>query len=165
MQPWTGRCFPIALIITPGIWGHQLNPQRARHLAECLQGLSFKSESFEYRLLLGHFLTSWPHFLICIWHIIIMIGGLLRWLSGRESACIAGATENAGSIPGSGRSPGGGHVNPLQYSCLENPMDRGTWQATVHRIAESQTWLKWFSMHLQIRKPTPENSSLIFCSS
>ena len=47
-----------------------------------------------------------------------------------------------GSIPGTGRSPGGGHGNPLQYSCLENPMDRGTWQATVHTVygvAESDT--------------------------
>ena len=43
------------------------------------------------------------------------------------------------SIPGLGRSPGGGHGNPLHYSCLENPMDRQTWQATVHRIAKSQT--------------------------
>ena len=41
-----------------------------------------------------------------------------------------------GSILGSGRFPGGGHGNPLQYSCLENPMDRGTWQAMVHRIEE-----------------------------
>jgi len=41
-----------------------------------------------------------------------------------------------GSIPGLGRSPGGGNVNPLQYSCLENPMDRGAWRATVHRVAE-----------------------------
>ena len=44
-----------------------------------------------------------------------------------------------GLIPGSGRFPGGGHGNPLQYSCLENSMDRGTWQATVHRVAKSQT--------------------------
>ena len=42
-----------------------------------------------------------------------------------------------GSIPGLGRSPGGGHGNPLQYSCLENPMDRGTWQAAVHGITQS----------------------------
>ena len=42
-----------------------------------------------------------------------------------------------GSIPGSGRSPGGGHGNPLQYSCLENPMDRGAWRANVHSIGES----------------------------
>ena len=49
-----------------------------------------------------------------------------------------------GLILRSGQSPGGGHVNPLQYSCLENPMDRGAWQATVHRITRSQTQL---SMH------------------
>ena len=48
-------------------------------------------------------------------------------------------TGDAVSIPGSGRSPGGGHSNPLQYSCLENPMDRGAWQATVHRVTKSQT--------------------------
>ena len=44
-----------------------------------------------------------------------------------------------GSIPGLGRSPGGGHGNQLQYSCLENPIDRGAWWATVHRVAESGT--------------------------
>ena len=42
-------------------------------------------------------------------------------------------------IPGSGSSPGGGHSNPLQYSCLENPMDKGAWWATVHRVAELDT--------------------------
>ena len=51
----------------------------------------------------------------------------------------AGDIRDMGSIPGSGRSPGGEHGNPLQYSCLENPMDRGDWQATVHGVAESLT--------------------------
>ena len=51
----------------------------------------------------------------------------------------AGDVRDAGSIPGPGRSPGGGHGNPLQYSCLENPMDGGAWRATVHRVAESDT--------------------------
>ena len=50
----------------------------------------------------------------------------------------AGDIRDVGSIPGSGRSPGGGHGNPLQYSCLENPMDRGDWWATVHRVTKSQ---------------------------
>ena len=50
----------------------------------------------------------------------------------------AGATGDAGSITGSGRSPGEGNVNPLQYSCLGNPMDRGTWWDTVHGAAKSQ---------------------------
>ena len=50
-----------------------------------------------------------------------------------------------GSIPGTGRYPGEGHVNPFQYLRLENPMDRETWQATVHRVAKSQTQLKQLS--------------------
>ena len=49
----------------------------------------------------------------------------------------AGDARDMGSIPESGRSPGGGHGNPLQYSCQENPMDRGAWWATVHRVAQS----------------------------
>ena len=59
----------------------------------------------------------------------------------------AGDVRHVGSIPGSGRSPGGGHGNPLQYSGLENPMDRGAWRSTVHRVTKSQTWLKQLSMH------------------
>ena len=54
---------------------------------------------------------------------------------------------NPSSIPGLGRSPGGGHGNPLQSSCLENPVDRGVWRATVHGVAKSQTRLKWLSIH------------------
>ena len=50
-----------------------------------------------------------------------------------------GDIRDAGSIPGLGRSPGGGHGYPLQYSCLENPMNRGTWWATIHRVAKSWT--------------------------
>ena len=57
---------------------------------------------------------------------------------GKESA---GDAEVPGSIPGSGRSPGEGNGNPLQYSCLGNPMDRGAWRATVHRVTKSQTRL------------------------
>ena len=54
---------------------------------------------------------------------------------------------DVGSIPGSGISPGGGQGDPLQYSGLENPMDREAWQATVHRVAKSQTGLKRLSTH------------------
>ena len=53
-----------------------------------------------------------------------------------------GDISEVGWILGSGRSPGGGHGNPLQYSCLENPLDRGAWQAMVHRIAKSWIQLK-----------------------
>ena len=59
----------------------------------------------------------------------------------------AGDVRDEGLIPGSGRFPGGGHSNPLQYSCLDNPMDRGAWQDTVYGITKSQTWLKQLSMH------------------
>ena len=52
---------------------------------------------------------------------------------GKKSACNAG---DLGLIPGSGRSPGEGNGNPLQYSCLENPMDKGTWQATVYEVTK-----------------------------
>ena len=68
-------------------------------------------------------------FRLCHWLL-----GLPQWLRG-------------GSIPGLGRSPGGGHGNPPQYSCLDNPMDRGAWQATVHGITKSWTGLKQLSMY------------------
>ena len=58
----------------------------------------------------------------------------------------AGDTRNLSSIPGSGRPPGGGHGNPLQCSCLENPMDRQAWRATVHRVTKSRTQLRWLSI-------------------
>ena len=64
--------------------------------------------------------------------------GLPRWFGGKESAASEGDT---GSVPGLGRSPGAGSGNPLQYSCLENSMDRQAWQATVHEVAKNQTQL------------------------
>ena len=64
------------------------------------------------------------------------------WLSGKESTCNA---EDAGSIPGLGRSPAVGNVNPLQYSYLGNPMERGDWWATVHVLRKSWTRLKQLS--------------------
>ena len=68
--------------------------------------------------------------------------GLPQWCSGKESTCNAEAEGDVGLIPGLGTSPGGWHGNPLQCSCLENPMDRGAWWATVHRGSQSQTRLK-----------------------
>ena len=70
-----------------------------------------------------------------------MVASLLRTYfpggsAGKESA---GSVGDLGSIPGSGRSPGEGNGNPLLYPCLENPMDRGAWQATVHGVTESDT--------------------------
>ena len=60
-----------------------------------------------------------------------------------------GDIRDTGSIPGSGRSPAGGNGNPLQYSCLEDPMDRRAWWAKVHMIAKSQTRLKRFNTHTE----------------
>ena len=74
-------------------------------------------------------------------YLFIHICGLPQWLSSKESACNAG---DVGSSPGLGRFSGRWHGKPLQYSCLENPMDREAWWATAHRVTKSQTWLsKW----------------------
>ena len=69
-------------------------------------------------------------------------GGFPGGSDGKTSACSA---EDPGSIPGSGRSPGEGNGNPLQYSCLENSMDGGAWWATVHGVAKSWTQLSDFT--------------------
>ena len=66
-------------------------------------------------------------------------------LVGKNLPANAGGVRDEGSIPGSGRFPGGGHGNPLQYSCLENPMNKGDLWATVHRVIKSRTWLKRLS--------------------
>jgi len=65
--------------------------------------------------------------------------------SGKESAFNAGDIRRLRFDPWIVKIPWGKHGNPLQYSCLENPMDRGAWQAIVHRVTKSRTWLKWFS--------------------
>ena len=75
--------------------------------------------------------------------------GLPQGHSSKESICNAGGAVDSGSIPGLGRSPGGGNGNPLQYSCLENPMDSGAWHATVQGVTKSWTGLKHLSMHTQ----------------
>ena len=86
-------------------------------------------------------------------------------------------SRDVGSIPGLGRSPAGWHGNPLQYSCLENPLGRGTWQATVHRVTQSWTRKKWLSLHTWIlttstyclwpvslrRNPPPSSAALWGC--
>ena len=84
---------------------------------------------------------------LLILHIAIFMG-FLRGSDGKEFACNAG---NPGAISGSGRSPGKGHGNSLQYSCLENSMDRGAWQAIVHggRIESDMTeWLTYKHTHI-----------------
>ena len=68
----------------------------------------------------------------------------------KNSPANEGDMTDAGLISGLGRSPRGGHGNPLRYSCLENPKDRGAWQTAVHRVAQSQTWLKQLSLYIYI---------------
>ena len=70
-----------------------------------------------------------------------------RWHSGQELASHGMRCKKWGVIPESGRSRGGGHSNPFQHSCLENPIDRGAWRATAHRIEKSWTWLRRLSTH------------------
>ena len=71
-----------------------------------------------------------------------MCSGFPGGSTGKKSACNAGATED--------RSPGRGHDNPLQYACLENPMDREAWRAMIHRVAKSQTGLKQLNTYAWI---------------
>ena len=84
------------------------------------------------------------------------------WVVKNLPANNAGDAGDLVSIPGSGRSPGGGNGNPFQYSCLENLMDRGAWWATVHGIAKSQTQLKWLSMHAVLTYPVMVTFSYFF---
>ena len=82
-----------------------------------------------------------PHF------VLILYSSFPGGARGKEPTCQWGDIWDVGWIPGLGRSPGGGHGSPLQYSCLENPIDRGAWRAAVHGVRKSQTQLKQLSMH------------------
>ena len=118
----------------------QTSKQRTPHFHKMISGEEGLDNRDQYFLLIE----------VQLIYNIVNIYTLPQWLSNKESACNAGAAEDAGSIPGSGRSPGGGQGNPLQYSCLQNPKDRGAWQATVHGITKSQTLLKWLSTYIYI---------------
>ena len=92
---------------------------------------------------LGQRLCQDHLFPVTIWVLVMSTGrGFPGGLVGQDSTCSAGDTGDAGLIPGLGRSPGEGHGNPLQYSCLDNAMDRGAWRATVHGVARSRTQQK-----------------------
>ena len=79
------------------------------------------------------------------WHASLSTSGFPGGSDGKDSTCNVG---DLGSTPGLGRYPGGRHGNPLQDSCLEHPMVRGAWWATVYRVTKSQTRLKQLSMHV-----------------
>ena len=91
---------------------------------------------------------------------------MAQW--AKESSCNIGEAGNVGLIPGSGRFLGGGYGNPLQYSHLEKPMDRGAWWTTVHRVAKSQTRLKRQSTQKRdesdrVRKKNWDKAHNLFC--
>ena len=110
----------------------------------CLLGWPKSSFRFVLKLLLEW--SFWP-----TWYIVTMMKlWVFTWASQvalvvKNPPANAGDIKDMGSIPESGRSPGRGTGNPLQDSFLENPMDRGAWWAIVHKVAESQTWLKQLS--------------------
>ena len=109
------------------VCGNRLNSKAASTCLACT------TSPFDTKFKTCHCPTFWtPQYL---YHL-IYTKGFLGSSDGKESACNA---EDPGSIPGSGRSPGKGNGYPLQYSCLENSMDRGAWWATVHGVAKSQT--------------------------
>ena len=83
---------------------------------------------------------------------VIPIGASQVVLVIKNPPANAGDIRDTCLIPGLGRSPGGGHGNILQYSCLENPMNRGDWRAIVHRFAKSRTQVKQLSTHTQALK-------------
>ena len=83
-----------------------------------------------------------------LWFILLLSTSISEYRTSLVSQMVKASAYNVGdpgSIPGLGRSPGEGNGNPLQYSCLENPMDGGAWWAAVHGVAKSQTWLSDFT--------------------
>ena len=97
-----------------------------------------------YILLGGVLVSHWLGFLMGVTDHRLLIGGSLNWASQVELV-VKNPPTNAGDadlIPGLGRSPGGRNGNPFQYSCLEDPMDRGAWQAIVHGVRKSRIRLK-----------------------
>ena len=118
--PWT---FKLDVLGNLGVWVSEhtfpTNSQVSKSAAQRLPCLAHHLSEFNSHL------ENWA--------------GLPRWISGKKN--LPANAGNMGSIPGSGRSPGEGNGNPLQYSCLENPRDRGAWRTTVHGVAKSWTWL------------------------
>ena len=115
------------------------NESKQRTQGRCMRAAGPRSLSLWCGLHVSWPAAAQPAFLaMCIWGKQGGSEGSPGGSDSRESACNAG---DPGSIPGSGRSPGEGHSNPLQYSCLESPMDRGARWATVHGVTKSRTRL------------------------
>ena len=103
---------------------------------------------------------------VCVCSFILPGNGLICSLTGTCAPANVGDAGDTGLIPGSGRSPGGGHGNPLQDSRLENPMDTGAWRATVHGFAKSQTRLSMHTKKKLARKEemffSPESKTKLY---
>ena len=110
-------------------------------------GRKYSAHWWSSRLCLDWFFSSLHKSVMEKHHVCKVKLCLLGALVVKNSPVNRGDIRDVGSIPGSGRSPGGGHGNPLQCSCLENPMERGAWWVTVHGVAKGWTWLKWLSTH------------------
>ena len=82
---------------------------------------------------------------------LLLFYGLPRWCSGKEPVCQGRRCNRHGFNPWAGKIPEVGDGKPLQHSCLENPMDRGAWWATVHGVAKRQTRLKWLNTHARVQ--------------
>ena len=102
-------------------------------------------KSYVYICILYWFCFLGKHWLRCKSFLVINKSSVTCFPGGSEVKASAYYAGDLGSIPGSGRSPGEGNDNPLQYSCLENPTDGGAWWATVHGVAKSRTWLSDFT--------------------
>ena len=113
------------------------------------QVLDLPSSVYRNRTTTFHVLQEYKQFTVrCKCVVLLNVSCQWAWwvaLVVKNPPASAGDIRDAGLIPGSGRSPGGRHGDSLQYSFLENPMDRGAWWATMHRIAKTQTWLKRLS--------------------
>ena len=128
----TGLCPACFLLLSGEGW--EWSTQDHRYSRRAFTGMEFKATGK------GSLLNSPNHW--CLHHL-MQISEFLASPHSQVALLVknppadAGDIRDMGSIPGSGRSPGGGHGNPLQYFCLENPMDRGAWWATVHGVAKS----------------------------
>ena len=138
--PWTATCKASLSITNSRSLTKPLQvqpgPEIVENMAEVLGSIS---HSWIFCLCDLTFLASVSYKCMNSMRWAIFITGFPGMLVVKNLSANAGDIRDVGSIPGLGRSPGGGHGNPLQYSCLENPTDRGAWQATVHRVTELDT--------------------------
>ena len=129
------------------LWERELLSWRGRPRVVCVETGGGTERQGDHLYLFHSVNQSWPSSESNFWDLVMLYVSILRWLYWASQVALAvknlpsnaGNVRDTGSIPGLGRSPGGGHGNLLQYSCLDNPMDRGAWWATVPGVTESDT--------------------------